>query len=46
MENPISRFDHPAWHAGVATALSYGVVLAVLFVLLFVIPYLLFAFVL
>jgi hypothetical protein len=46
MENPITRFDHPAWHTSVATALSYGLVLAFLFVLLFIVPYLIFAFVL
>jgi hypothetical protein len=43
MENPLARFDHPAWHTGIATALSYGLVLAFLFVLLFVMPYLIFA---
>ncbi|WP_275264664.1 hypothetical protein [Halobellus captivus] len=37
------RFDHPAWTAGVATALSYGLGLLGLFVLLFVVPFLLFA---
>ena len=46
MDSPLARFDHPAWVTGIATAVSYGLVLAVLFVLLFVVPYLLFAFVL
>ena len=46
MENPLADFDHPVWTTGVATGLSYGVVLAFLFVLLFVVPYLIFAFVL
>lgn len=35
-------FDHPAWTAGAATVVSYGLALLGLFVLLFVIPFLLF----
>jgi len=35
------QFRHPIWRAAVATAVSYGLVLLVMFVLLFVIPYLL-----
>jgi hypothetical protein len=31
-------FDHPAWTTAAATAVSYGLVLAVLFALLFVVP--------
>lgn len=42
MESPLARFDHPAWITGVATAVSYGLILAFLFVLLFVVPFLLF----
>ena len=37
------RFDHPAWTTGLATAFGYGIVLAVLFLALFVVPYLVFA---
>ncbi|MFD1633485.1 hypothetical protein ACOZ4L_09835 [Haloplanus ruber] len=38
----LDGFDHPAWIAGVATAASYGLGLFALFVLLFVLPFLLF----
>lgn len=37
-----ARFDHPAWIAGAATAVSYVVGLAAMFVVLFVLPFLLF----
>mgnify|MGYP000147407417 CR=1 FL=1 len=40
--NAPARFDHPAWTAGIATVLSYGLGLLGMFVLLFVIPFLLF----
>lgn len=33
------EFDHPAWFTAAATLVSYGVVLAVLFALLFVVPF-------
>lgn len=39
---PLARFDHPAWTAAFATAFSYGLGLVALFVLLFVVPFLLF----
>ncbi|MFB6092717.1 MAG: hypothetical protein ABEK02_06880 [Haloquadratum sp.] len=35
-------FDHPAWTAGLATVVSYGLVLVGLFVLLFAIPFVFF----
>jgi hypothetical protein len=35
-------FDHPAWLTGVGTAVAYGLILLVLFVALFVVPYLVF----
>ena len=38
------QFDHPAWLTAVGTLASYGLILAVLFVLLFVLPYLVVAF--
>ncbi|WP_281381256.1 hypothetical protein [Halobellus ruber] len=41
--NVPARFDHPAWVAGAATAVSYGVGLVAMFVLLFVLPFLVFA---
>lgn len=37
-----ARFDHPAWIAGAATAVSYGIGLVAMFVVLFVLPFLLF----
>jgi hypothetical protein len=37
-----ARFDHPAWIAGAATAISYVVGLVAMFVVLFVLPFLLF----
>jgi hypothetical protein len=36
----LDRFDHPAWLTAGATLVSYGLVLFVLFLLLFVVPYL------
>jgi hypothetical protein len=40
--SPLARFDHPAWTAALATAVSYGLGLAALFALLFLVPFLLF----
>jgi len=40
--NPPARFDHPAWTALGASLVSYGLGLLGLFVLLFVVPFLLF----
>ncbi|QPV62390.1 hypothetical protein I7X12_16850 [Halosimplex litoreum] len=37
--NALDRFDGPAWVAAAATLASYGLVLAVLFALLFVVPF-------
>lgn len=42
MNVPIERFDHPAWVTGIATAIGYGIILTVLFIALFVVPYLVF----
>ena len=39
----LDRLDHPAWVTAGATLVSYGLVLLVLFALLFVVPYLVFA---
>jgi hypothetical protein len=36
------EFDHPAWTTAVGTAVAYGVILAGMFVLLFVVPFLAF----
>lgn len=38
----LARFDHPAWLTAGATAGGYVVILAVLTVLFFLVPYLLF----
>lgn len=40
--NVPARFDHPAWITGAATAVSYVIGLVAMFVLLFVLPFLLF----
>lgn len=37
------QFDHPAWLTGVGVVLGYGLILAVMFLVLFVLPYLLFS---
>ncbi|MFD1512157.1 hypothetical protein [Halomarina rubra] len=44
MELPqrFAEYEHPTWLTAVATALSYGLILAAMTVVLFVVPYLLF----
>jgi len=42
MDNPLAGFDHPAVRTGLLTAVGYGVVIGVLFVVMFVIPLLVF----
>lgn len=37
------RFDHVAWTTAVATFVSYGLILLFLFVLLFVVPFLVYS---
>ncbi|WP_311172927.1 hypothetical protein [Halobellus ordinarius] len=37
-----AQLDHPAWTTSIATLLSYGLGLLGMFVLLFVLPFLLF----
>jgi hypothetical protein len=37
------RFDHPAWLTGAGTVVGYGLILLVLFVALFAVPYLVFS---
>ncbi|WP_282102516.1 hypothetical protein [Halovivax limisalsi] len=36
------QFDHPAWLAGLGTVVGYGLILALLTVLLFLVPYAIF----
>ncbi|QSG03186.1 Uncharacterized protein AArcS_1985 [Natranaeroarchaeum sulfidigenes] len=36
----LSRFDHPAWITAVSTLIAWGIILAVVFVALFAVPYL------
>ncbi|MFB6222369.1 MAG: hypothetical protein ABEH86_01680 [Haloarcula sp.] len=36
------QFDHPAWLTAVGTLAGYGLILLFMFVLLFLLPYLLF----
>jgi hypothetical protein len=40
----LDQFSHPAWVTGLATAVSYSLGLLAMFVLLFVVPFLLFLF--
>jgi hypothetical protein len=40
--NPLNRFDTPAWWTAAATAVTYGIILLVITVLLFGVPYLVF----
>jgi hypothetical protein len=42
MENQLAQFDHPAWVTAVGTLVGYGLVLLVLFAVLFVLPLALF----
>jgi hypothetical protein len=41
-ETDAGRFDSAAWRIGLGTGLAYGLVLAGMFLLLFVLPYLAF----
>jgi hypothetical protein len=38
----LQQFDHPTWFTAAGTLVSYTVILVAMFVLLFVIPYLVF----
>ncbi len=38
----LAAFDHPTWYTAAGTVLAYGLVLLVMTVLLFLIPYSLF----
>lgn len=40
--NLVEKFTHESWFAAVGTAAGYGLVLVAMFVLLFVIPFLIF----
>lgn len=42
--NALAEFDHPVWLTAGYTLASYGLALLFLFLLLFVVPYVLFAF--
>ena len=42
MSSVADRFDHPTWLTAAATAVGYGLILLVLFVVLFLVPYALF----
>ncbi|WP_280663200.1 hypothetical protein [Haloarcula amylovorans] len=42
MPRTLDRFDHPAWMTAAGTLAGYGLVIGFLFLLLFVIPFLLF----
>jgi hypothetical protein len=38
----LQEFDHPTWFTAAGTLVSYTVILVAMFVLLFVVPYLVF----
>jgi hypothetical protein len=38
----LEQFDHPSWFTAAGTLVSYTVILVAMFVLLFVVPYLVF----
>ena len=42
MNDTLSRVTHPAFRSAVGMAIAYGVILLVLFVLLFLLPYAIF----
>ncbi|MFB6178173.1 MAG: hypothetical protein ABEI77_00435 [Halorientalis sp.] len=44
MTNVREKFDHPSWFTVGGAALGYGAILIVMFVLLFIVPFLLFSF--
>ncbi|WP_186336487.1 hypothetical protein [Natrarchaeobaculum aegyptiacum] len=39
----INQFSHPAWKAAVGTLVGYGLILVVLTLALFIVPWLIFA---
>ncbi|WP_290816427.1 hypothetical protein [Halovivax sp.] len=43
MNADLGQFDHPSWHAAAGTILGYALIIAVMTVALFVVPYLVFA---
>lgn len=38
----LQQFDHPTWFTAAGTLISYTVILVAMFVLLFVVPYVIF----
>jgi len=42
LPEPLARYTDPAWVTAVGTAVAYGAVLLVMFLLLFVVPFLVF----
>lgn len=38
----VEEFDHPSWLTAVGTFVAYGAILLVMFLVLFVVPYLIF----
>lgn len=39
MELSLGQFDHPAWLTAIGTAVGWGLLLAVVTVILFLVPY-------
>ncbi|WP_172824868.1 hypothetical protein [Halorientalis sp. IM1011] len=42
MTDLVEKFDHPSWFTIGGTVAGYGIILVVMFVLLFVVPFLIF----
>jgi len=38
LPGPLAAYDHPSWLTALGTAVSYGLILLVMFLLLFVVP--------
>lgn len=39
----LSEFDHPSWFTALSTGVAYGILLLVMFTLLFLLPYVIFS---
>ena len=42
LPEPLARYTDPAWVTAVGTVVGYGAILVVMFLLLFVVPFLIF----
>ncbi|AGB15786.1 hypothetical protein Halru_1169 [Halovivax ruber XH-70] len=42
MTDALQQFDHPAWLTGLGTVVGYGIILALMTIVMFGLPYLVF----